>query len=74
MAIINFLGPIELDSIELEVSNMNELKTKLKEIDKLKEWLPICAVSINDTLISIDENLAINSGDVVSLLPPVCGG
>jgi molybdopterin synthase sulfur carrier subunit len=32
-----------------------------------------CAVAVNDKLVS-SKNVALQSGDKVSLLPPVCGG
>lgn len=73
MVKVEFLGPINKKSIELEVRNLRELKDELNKDESLKEWLEICAIAINDRLInSLDTPLL--DGDRVSLLPPVCGG
>lgn len=74
MAVINFLGPIEFESININVNDFLELKNELNKIEKLKEWLPICAVAINNEIIKDSKNFAIKNDDVISLLPPVCGG
>lgn len=74
MALVNFLGPIELESMNLDVNDFLELKNELNKIDSLKEWLPICAVAINDEIIKENDNFSIKNNDVISLLPPVCGG
>lgn len=73
MVKIEFLGPINKESIELKVSNLKELKEILKQDESLKEWLGLCAVALNDKII-FDENQTLNSGDKISLLPPVGGG
>ncbi|QWU80742.1 MoaD/ThiS family protein [Campylobacter novaezeelandiae] len=73
MVKIEFLGPINKESIELKVSNLKELKEILKQDESLKEWLGLCAVALNDKII-FDENQVLNSGDKISLLPPVGGG
>ncbi|MBT0877927.1 MULTISPECIES: MoaD/ThiS family protein [unclassified Campylobacter] len=73
MVKINFLGPINKNSIELNVKNVRELKNELLKIEDLKEWLEISAIAINDNFIdSLD--IALKDNDVVSILPPVCGG
>ena len=74
MAVINFLGPIELESMNLNVKDFLELKNELNKIDKLREWLPICAVAINNEIVKENANFSIKDTDVISLLPPVCGG
>ena len=74
MAVINFLGPIELESMNLNVKDFLELKNELNKIDKLREWLPICAVAINNEIVKENANFSIKNDDVISLLPPVCGG
>lgn len=74
MALINFLGPIELESMNLNVKDFLELKNELNKIDKLREWLPICAVAINNEIVKENANFSIKNDDVISLLPPVCGG
>jgi sulfur-carrier protein len=70
---VEFLGPIQKPSLELEINNLNELATILQEDKELSEWLSNCAVAVNDTLVSSLE-FTLNDGDKVSLLPPVCGG
>lgn len=73
MAKVEFLGPLGRDSIEVDIKNLEELKEYFKEDKALQEWLAICAVAVNDTLVcSLD--LPIAPEDKISLLPPVCGG
>ena len=74
MAIVHFLGPIKRDSIYVDIRNLTQLRTilLLKEED-LKDWLDICAVAVNDTMVS-SFNYEIQDNDQISLLPPVCGG
>ena len=73
MVTVDFLGPIQKPSLELEISNLNELAKILQDDEEMKEWLDNCAVAVNDTLVSSLE-VALEDGDKVSLLPPVCGG
>ena len=73
MVTVDFLGPIQKPSLELEISNLNELAEILQKDAELSEWLENCAVAVNDTLVASLE-VALNDGDKVSLLPPVCGG
>ncbi|MDD3343511.1 MAG: MoaD/ThiS family protein [Sulfurospirillaceae bacterium] len=73
MVKVEFLGPISRPSMEVDIANLQELKTYFKEDKELQEWLAICAVAVNDTLVcSLDIPLSLN--DKISLLPPVCGG
>lgn len=74
MVKVNFLGPIGIDSMEIDVKNINELREKLYEINELKNWLPLCAIAINDEIIKKDSNIIFKDNDNISLLPPVCGG
>jgi molybdopterin synthase sulfur carrier subunit len=69
--LVKFLGPLAKDDIEINVKNSKELKDKITEnIDE--KWLSIVAIAVNDKLVTnLDE---IKDGDVISLLPPVCGG
>lgn len=71
---VNFLGPIGLDSIDSNAKNFIELKEELEKIDSLKEWLPLCAIALNDNIVQDCNNITFNENDVISLLPPVCGG
>ncbi|MEA3371811.1 MAG: MoaD/ThiS family protein [Campylobacterota bacterium] len=73
MVRVEFLGPIQKDSLELEITNLNELATILQEDTEMTEWLKNCAVAVNDTLVSTLE-APLKDGDKISLLPPVCGG
>jgi len=73
MVRVEFLGPIQKEALELDISNLNELATILQEDKEMKEWLENCAVAVNDTLVSSLE-APLKDGDKVSLLPPVCGG
>ena len=73
MAKVEFLGPLGRPSIEVDISNLSELKTFFKEDKELQDWLGICAVALNDTLVC-DLNIPLSKEDKISLLPPVCGG
>jgi len=73
MAKVEFLGPLNRESIEVDIKSLNDLKEMFKEDKELQDWLEICAVAVNDTLVcSLDTK--IEKGDKISLLPPVCGG
>lgn len=73
MVEVEFLGPIGIDSMSLDISNLSQLSEVLKNEAKIAPWLKDCAVAVNDTLVS-SKDIILNSGDRVSLLPPVCGG
>ena len=73
MVTVDFLGPINKDSLQVDIKNLSELSEILKNDELVSSWLGNCAVAINDTLIS-SKDVALNDGDKVSLLPPVCGG
>jgi len=73
MVTVDFLGPIQKKSLELDIANLNELAKILQDDSEVSEWLESCAVAVNDTLVTSLE-VALNDGDKVSLLPPVCGG
>ena len=69
--VIKFLGPISRDDKILELENSAELKEFLrKEIGN--EWIDSVAIAVNDEIVSNLDN--IKDGDVITLLPPVCGG
>ena len=59
--------------MELDIKNLSELATILQKDAELREWLENCAVACNNTLVS-SLDMPLNSGDKISLLPPVCGG
>ena len=73
MVIIEFLGPIEKESISLEAATLNDVAQHLSKDTELRTWIETCAVAVNDVMV-MDLSTKLNSGDKVSLLPPVCGG
>ena len=73
MVKVEFLGPINKESMNLDISNLSQLSVILKKDDEVSLWLENCAVAINDTLVS-RKDIELFSGDKISLLPPVCGG
>ena len=73
MATVEFLGPIGRAPVEVNVDNLAQLKAHFKDDAQLAQWLEICSVAVNDTLVNSLET-PIKSGDKISLLPPVCGG
>ena len=73
MVKVEFLGPINKESVEIDVKNLKELKEYLSNDEELKGWLENSAVALNDKLVtSLDVEL--KDGDRVAVLPPVCGG
>ncbi len=70
---VEFLGPIARPAIELDVSDLRELSTMLKEDETIAPWLSKCAVALNDAMIS-ELDTPLKDGDRVTILPPVCGG
>ncbi|ADG94282.1 thiamineS protein [Arcobacter nitrofigilis DSM 7299] len=73
MVTIEFLGPINKKPLTLDIKNLSELSMLLKDDQDMVKWLENCAVAVNDTMVS-SKDVELNSGDKVSLLPPVCGG
>ncbi len=73
MVRVEFLGPIQKEPLEIQIKNLNELAKILKDDKEVHGWLGNSAVAVNDTIVkSLD--IALQDGDKVSLLPPVCGG
>lgn len=70
---VEFLGPINENTIYVEINNLNELSSILKENKSLEQWLGISAIAVNDVLVN-NKNIKLKNGDKVSVLPPVCGG
>ena len=73
MVRVEFLGPIQKEPLELDITNLNELAEILKDDAQMQEWLQNSAVAVNDTLVST-KDYALKDGDKIVLLPPVCGG
>lgn len=70
---VEFLGPIGKESIELDIASLKELKEHLQKDEDLKVWLTLCAVAVNDNIVS-SLDTPLKDGDKVCLLPPVSGG
>ena len=51
MVTIEFLGPIGIAPMSLEISNLEQLSDILKEDERLQNWLENSAVAINDILV-----------------------
>lgn len=73
MVRVEFLGPIQKEPLQLDISNLNELAKILQDDKEMQEWLENSAVAVNDTLVS-SRDVELKDGDRVVLLPPVCGG
>jgi len=73
MVRVEFLGPIQKDTLELEITNLKELADVLQKLPEMAEWLENSAIAVNDTLTS-ELDIALKDGDKISMLPPVCGG
>jgi len=73
MVKIEFLGPINKEDMDLDITNISELSVILKNDIEVSTWLETCAVAVNDMLIT-SRDITLVDGDKVSLLPPVCGG
>jgi len=73
MVRVEFLGPIQKEALEIEITNLSELAQILQADEELSEWLQNSAVAVNDTLVS-SLDYSLQDGDKISLLPPVCGG
>ena len=73
MVRVEFLGPIQKEPLELDITNLNELANILKDDAQMQEWLQNSAVAVNDTLVST-KDYTLKDGDKIVLLPPVCGG
>ncbi|GAA7214430.1 molybdopterin synthase sulfur carrier subunit [Helicobacter pylori] len=73
MVEVRFFGPIKEENFFIKVSDLKELRAILQKKEGLKEWLGVCTIALNDRLID-NLNTPLKDGDVISLLPPVCGG
>ena len=73
MVTVDFLGPINKESLYVDIKNLSQLSEILKKDETVSSWLGNCAVAINDTMVD-SKDIALNDGDKISLLPPVCGG
>ncbi len=70
---VEFLGPIGKPPMMLHIKSLKELKDILKQDKDISSWLENSSIAVNDKIIN-DIDTPLKSGDVVCLLPPVCGG
>lgn len=73
MVRVEFLGPIQKEPMQLDITNLSQLAAILQGDKEMQEWLENSAVAVNDTLVS-SKDVELKDGDRVALLPPVCGG
>jgi molybdopterin synthase sulfur carrier subunit len=73
MIFIEFLGPINKESLKLDVNSLDEVARHLQNDSEILEWLEKSAIAVNDEII-FDKKMKLKDGDKVSILPPVCGG
>ncbi len=73
MAIVEFLGPIDRENMEIDISNLSQLKEQFEDDKEMLTWLEECAIAVNDELVT-HLNIPLLTRDRISLLPPVCGG
>ena len=70
---VEFLGPIGKKPLEVEATTLKEVSDLLQQEEALADWLPKCAVALNDTMVG-DLDTVLKAGDKITILPPVCGG
>lgn len=73
MVKVEFLGPINKEPIELEISNLSQLREILQKDENVKPWLETSAIAVNDKIV-FSKNFELENGDKIVILPPVCGG
>ena len=73
MVKVEFLGPINKEPIELEISNLSQLREILQKDENVKLWLKTSAIAVNDKIV-FSKNFKLENGDKIAILPPVCGG
>jgi len=69
--LVKFMGPLSREDKEFEVDTILELKEALKK-EIGSEWIETVAIAVNDKLVSKLD--VVKDGDVLTILPPVCGG
>ncbi len=70
---VEFLGPIGKKPLEVNATTLREVSDLLQQDEALVDWLPKCAVALNDMMVS-DLDTVLKTGDKITILPPVCGG
>jgi molybdopterin synthase sulfur carrier subunit len=71
--VIEFLGPIGLEPINIQASSLDEVSQILNKDTNISKWLQSSAIAVNDEIIT-NKNHILKDGDKISILPPVCGG
>lgn len=51
MVKVEFLGPINKEPIELEISNLSQLREILQKDENVKPWLETSAIAVNDKIV-----------------------
>ncbi len=70
---VEFLGPIGKKPLEIDATTLREVSDLLQQNEALADWLPKCAVALNDMMVN-DLDTPLKAGDKITILPPVCGG
>ncbi len=70
---VEFLGPIGKKPLEIDATTLREVSDLLRQNETLADWLPKCAVALNDMMVN-DLDTPLKAGDKITILPPVCGG
>ena len=65
MVKVEFLGPINKEPIELEISNLSQLREILQKDENVKPWLETSAIAVNDKIV-FSKNLHINKNTIIS--------
>ncbi len=73
MVLVEFLGPIDKETVNLEINSLAELSKYMESDEELKQWINNSAIAVNDTIIT-KSDYKFKDGDKISILPPVCGG
>ena len=73
MVNVEFLGPLNKKSLEIDFTTLDVLNVILQNDQEVASRLVNSAIAINDKLIS-SKDIDLNDGDKISILPPVCGG
>ncbi|NPA55570.1 MAG: hypothetical protein GXO40_04320 [Epsilonproteobacteria bacterium] len=67
---VQFMGPLQRDDVVLDIQDNGQF---IDEIQKYipQEFIDSVSIAINNQLVS---KVELQDGDVVTILPPVCGG
>ena len=65
MVKVEFLGPINKEPIELEISNLSQLREILQKDENVKLWLETSAIAVNDKIV-FSKNFKLENGDKIA--------